>query len=574
MKTRTEQVVALAEQLRAARFGVRGEIKRRACAQMGISLATLHRLLAAHTTQAERKTRADAGRVCLCREDARKVASLVMSGVRQNGKRIMTVERAWHTLHRTGEVADVVDAQTGEILSPSRSTLVRALEHYGLHPRQLMRPAAHTQLRSLHPNHCWQIDASVCVLFYLPRGGMCVMDERRYNKNKPHNVAKIAQERVIRYVVTDHYSGAFRVLYTQGSETTADAAEALIRAMEGGVPGLMHGRPALLMADQGSPHKSTAFRTLLDCLGIELQLHAPGNARATGSVERTQNIIETEFESMLHLFPPQDIDDLNRKCERWLRYYHARAIHSRHKRTRTAMWSTIAGSQLVEIDGQLARELLAGEPQERKVSGELTVQFGGAQYDVRQLPGVHVGETLQVAVNPLRGNTLLILDRDADGRRVVFYAPVVERDEVSQYRLDAPVVGEQFARLPSTTADSARAAVEAAGERAARTGDMAAPMFGGRVTADAAFPVETLPVPMPRRGETFLPPVEVLRHTQVYSHFRVAQWLVERGMEITPATHALLAREWPDGVPEEALGELHARLTTAKTLRIVNGGEQ
>ncbi|MBR4736265.1 MAG: DDE-type integrase/transposase/recombinase [Rhodocyclaceae bacterium] len=573
MKSRTEQIVALADELRRAAHGARGEIKRRACAQMGISLATLHRLLRAHTAQPARKTRADKGSVCINRDDARKIAALVMAGVRQNGKQTMTIDRAWRTLTRAGEINEIVDVETGAIITPSRATLVRALEQYGLHPRQLMRPAAHTQLRSLHPNHCWQIDASVCVLFYLPRGGMRVMDERQFNKNKPHNVAKIAQERVIRYVVTDHYSGAFRVLYTQGAETTAAAAEALIRAMEGGVPGLMHGRPTLLMADQGAPHKSAAFRTLLDCLGIELQLHAPGNARATGSVERTQNIVETEFESMLHLFPPHDIDDLNNKCERWLRYYHARAIHSRHKRTRTSMWSSISGEQLVEIDGQLARELLAGEPQERKVSGEYTVRFGGEQYNVKQLPGVHVGETLQVAVNPLRTNTLLILDRGADGRRVVFHAPVVECDAVSQYRLDAPIVGQQFARLPLSVADSARESVAAAAERTT-TGEAPAPMFGGRVSASAVFPVETLPVPLPRRGETFSPAVEVAAPTQVYSHFRAAQWLIARGVALSDAVHTLIDREWPDGVPETDLEELQRRAQTASGLQIVKGGER
>lgn len=574
MKTRTEQIVALADELRRAAHGARGEIKRRACAQMGISLASLHRLLNAHTAQSARKTRADSGTVCINQDDAKKVAALVMAGVRQNGKQTMTIERAWRTLTRAGEINEIVDGETGAIITPSRTTLARALAHYGLHPRQLMRPAAHTELRSLHPNHCWQIDASVCVLFYLPSGGMGVMDERRFNKNKPHNLARIARERVIRYVVTDHYSGAFRVLYTQGAETTASACEALIRAMEGGAPGLMFGRPALLMADQGSAHKSAAFRTLVDCLGIELQLHAPGNARATGSVERTQNIVETEFEALLHLFPPRDIDDLNSKCERWLRYYHARAVHSRHKRTRTAMWSTIAGAQLVEIDGQLARALVAGEPLRRKVSGSLTVSFGGDDYDVRQLPNVCVGETLQVAVNPLAPDTLLILDRGADGRRVLFLAPKVARDEQSQFRVSAPIVGQQFARVPHLPADGAREAVREAAERAPATGEVAAPMFGGRVSAQAAFPVEHLPVPLPRHGQMHSPAVDVMRHTQRYSHFRAAQWLLERGVEITPAVHALIAAEWPQGVPENELETLKSRAQTAGGLKVVQGGNR
>lgn len=53
----------------------------------------------------------------------------------------------------------------------------------------------------------------MCVLYYLDRGGLAVMDKKEFYKNKPQNVKRIANERVLRYLVTDHYSGAFYLHY-------------------------------------------------------------------------------------------------------------------------------------------------------------------------------------------------------------------------------------------------------------------------------------------------------------------------------------------------------------------------
>ena len=45
--------------------------------------------------------------------------------------------------------------------------VARALRGYGLHPEQLRRLPAAQQQSTPHPNHTWQMDASVCTLFYL-----------------------------------------------------------------------------------------------------------------------------------------------------------------------------------------------------------------------------------------------------------------------------------------------------------------------------------------------------------------------------------------------------------------------
>ncbi|MCH3857668.1 hypothetical protein LZB78_09785, partial [Campylobacter jejuni] len=62
-----------------------------------------------------------------------------------------------------------INPATGEVSPLSISTIRKALRNYRLHPEQMLAPAPAMSLRSLHPNHVWQIDASRCVLFYLPR---------------------------------------------------------------------------------------------------------------------------------------------------------------------------------------------------------------------------------------------------------------------------------------------------------------------------------------------------------------------------------------------------------------------
>ncbi|MFO6204436.1 integrase, partial [Pseudomonas aeruginosa] len=94
--------------------------------------------------------------------------------------------------------ADVIDEDTGEIRPLSISAISRALYSFGVHPQQLLQPAPVSELRSRHPNHVWQIDASLCVLYYLKPGadehgnGLRVMEHDQFYKNKPKNVARIA----------------------------------------------------------------------------------------------------------------------------------------------------------------------------------------------------------------------------------------------------------------------------------------------------------------------------------------------------------------------------------------------
>src|SRR5690606_12990826 len=149
-----------------------------------------------------------------------------------------------------------VDLDTGEFTPLCTESIGRALRRYGVHPDQLSQPTPKSHLRSEHPNHVWQIDPSLCVLYYLPtQAGEClqVMDEAKFYKNKPANFRRIEKERVWRYVITDHTSGVIYVQYVLGAESGRNLVDAFIgAAQKRGPADPFHGIPRAVMVDPGS----------------------------------------------------------------------------------------------------------------------------------------------------------------------------------------------------------------------------------------------------------------------------------------------------------------------------------
>ena len=156
------------------------------------------------------------------------IAAVLLEHMRKNGKMLKSVEAAVEVLRANNMIEALrINAATGEVSPLSISTIRKALRNYRLHPEQLLAPAPAMSLRSLHPNHVWQIDASRCVLFYLPRAskgdsGLRIMDHTDFYKNKPANVIKVINESLWRYVVTDHTSGWNYSTYVTGGENATN----------------------------------------------------------------------------------------------------------------------------------------------------------------------------------------------------------------------------------------------------------------------------------------------------------------------------------------------------------------
>lgn len=441
----------VASKLTNAGFGEKGAIVKTACEHLNISKAQLYRDLETVGFKTERKQRSDKGKSIVSAEVAEQVGGMVHVATRANGKQTLPITTALGILKASGKAPNV-----------SPATIARVMKNNMCHPKQLATPSAHTQQKSLHPNHVWQVDASICVLFYLPRGGMQVMDEKKFYKNKPSNVKKIENDRVIRYVITDHFSGSVYVEYVYGSESAENLTEIFLNCIQKrSLQEPMHGVPFILYTDKGCANTSGLFKNLLERLDVKFIAHATGNSQAKGQVENAQNLVETQFEGRLRFLKIDSIEHLNQTAEQWRKMWNETQVHSRTKRSRNAVWQTIAQNQLrIAPPLELCQELLSTSPVERTVAANLTVSYaikgyGSNVYDVRHIDGVYPKAKLKVVVNPYRAPSIDIITVDEHGNDVVYTCDPVQVDWVG-FRPDAAIIGEETKSMPQSAIDENR----------------------------------------------------------------------------------------------------------------------
>ena len=581
-------VSRLAQVLQAAQAAPRGgkqAIYAAACAELGMSTATLHRHLGKITVKPERKKRSDAGDVSLTRDEAVAISAVLMTSHRKTNKRLMSIGQAVEVMRANGEVrAERTDPATGELVPLSDSAIARALRHYNLHPDQLNRPTPAVELKSLHPNHVWQVDASLCVLYYLnarteSESGLQVMDRDKFYKNKPANLKRIEADRVWSYEITCHHSSTIYLQYVMGAESGTNLAECFINATQKREGDPFHGVPFVLMMDMGSANTSGLFTNLARRLQVKTIPHAPGNARATGQVEKSRDLIERSFESGLRLRPVRDLAELNAQAHRWARWFNATKVHSRHGKTRYDAWMTITAEQLrVAPPVEVCQALLTETPETRKVTDFLTVSYKGREFDGRGVPNVMVGEKLHITLTPWVLDAAMVVDTDADGNEVLHSIPLVARDDAG-FRVDGNVIGEDWKRPADTQLEANRKEVDrfaydatTDAEAEAKRKAKAVP-FGGRIDPGKVIDQAPERTFLPRRGTDLQTTVSTHKApARLLSPFEAAAELVRLGVTMTRETSAQVRAWYPEGVPEDQLQDLQARLTVRSGLRVVAGG--
>jgi fructose-1,6-bisphosphatase/sedoheptulose 1,7-bisphosphatase-like protein len=87
----TQAVTAVVQRAAAAPHGQKGAIYAAACAELGVSLQTLHAYMKRVAVKPARKQRADAGDVSLPRDEAALISAYLMVSHRKTGKRLMSM---------------------------------------------------------------------------------------------------------------------------------------------------------------------------------------------------------------------------------------------------------------------------------------------------------------------------------------------------------------------------------------------------------------------------------------------------------------------------------------------------
>ncbi|ADX03001.1 integrase catalytic domain-containing protein [Acinetobacter baumannii] len=548
----------VAAKLTAAEFGGKAVIVKSACVYLNLSKPQLYRELAKVGFTTERKQRSDKGKTVVPTEVAEMIGGMVHVATRANGKKTLPITTALEMLVADGKAPKV-----------SAATVGRVMKQQMCHPKQLATPTAHTQQKSLHPNHVWQVDASVCVLFYLPKGGMQVMDEKKFYKNKPANVKKIEKDRVIRYVMTDHFSGSIYVEYVTGSESSENLIDIFLNGIQKrSAQEPLHGVPNILYADKGCANTSGLFKNLLERLDVTFIAHSTGNSRAKGQVENGNNIVETQFEGRLRFMQINNIQELNAQATAWRIYWNETKLHSRTKSTRNAVWQSIRPDQLrIAPPMELCRELISTVPVEKTVKADLTVShsiqgYGSQKYDVRHVEGVYPKAKLMIVVNPYRAPCIDVLTKDQYGNEVIFTCEPLQLDWVG-FSADASVIGEETKAMPQSSIDANRKRImkKAYDAETLEQVDKAIakkkPAYEGQFNPMADVNAVEVPTYIKRAGEQITTPQQQRQVAPVNLIQAAKQIRGLVGDLWTPECMAALKKSFPTGeVPQDVIPEI------------------
>lgn len=541
----------------------RAALIRERAAQVGCPESRVRGQLAAAGWRSGRRRRSDAGTTSVPTESLDLLAAALLTGMRQSGQAPLGIPVARQSLEASGV----------DFAAASNAHLARLLRERGLDLATQRRGAqSHVAMRSEHPNHVHQVDPSLSLLYYLPRGGqrdLAAAPGGAPYKNKPGG-----REKVWRYVLVDHYSGCIHLdYYAVAGETAAVMWDFLCGAWSAHEDprAAFHGVPRLLVWDAGSANTAGPIRSALAALGVETHVHQPGSPRVKGLVESAQWQVERHFEARLRLQPVGSLEELRTAARRWAAAWNADAIPGitsrRHRRTvahvRLEAWQSITPDQLRELPEE-ARDLAVYEPVRRKVAGDLTVTLRHPRtrrrevYRAGGLPGVRVGAVVEMQPLLMEAAGAVRVTYRYQGAEGVETLLPVEFDEVGQ-ALDAPTWGEYRSAPEPEVEREHRRLVELAGP--VRAGQAA---FGGRVRAlDAVGDGDPKVVPLPRRGRPAM--AEAAPAAAVLGTVEAAKWLQRRlGAAWDGAwMFAETRRRWPRGAAEAELEAWAAEMAGA-----------
>lgn len=566
--TEWETLIGARDALLRAGHGKKATVTAATAASLGCSVATLYRKLEAAGLDTGRKRRFDAGLSAMTPKDIERVGGMLFHSRRDNDKQLLTIEDSLDILGASGAI--------GAKLSPGRVGQLLRTHHATADQLAQQRPA--TSLRSLHPNHVWQLDSSTCVLYYMKSGQLASMDRDEFYRNKPENFGRVLNDLCTRYAVSDHTSGAFKMRYFLGGESTQNLVDFWLYCVTKQAVSPMHGVPVLVMLDPGAANKSHQFQALCRRMAVQVIINEVGNARAKGQVEKTHDIIERHFEGRFRFQPREQLtlEAINGAGETWAAAYCATRVMRRHGQPRYSVWMQITPEQLrVPAAIEVLRELVHTEPETRRVDNTMCITYalkglGSRTYDVSLVPDVVVGGKVTVAMNAYRAPAIDVRVIDAEtGEETWQTVEPLERDRFG-FKTDAAVINQHYRTAANTPVDEQRnritqGAYRVQGEglpsiedakKARKRHEQA---YAGIVDAMADVKATPVPAYLPRRGTA----MEIERRTVVaqrLSHIDAAVRLRrELGAAYTPLVFLWLQARFADGVPEDQIDGICAR---------------
>jgi len=499
----------------------------------------------------------DSGRACngnggddhsLTDDQVNEIAAIIRTSRSKKNRMAMDTFTAMLAASHTG----VIDA--GAV---SEGTVRRLMREQKVSKRHQLEPTPHVAMRSLHPNHVHQVDATHCVQYYLQDKGLEIRDPDLEQLYKPEKMRKIKRH-LIRYLLVDHFSGAFYVrYYYSAGENWHDLFDFLFSRAWREKPEFIREKypfahvPRMLIWDAGSAN--SIINRILDRLEVEHRPHLPGNPRVKGAVETMMWIWEQKFESLLRLAPAASLEDLNHKALDMCAYINATMIHTRTGMTRSALWSSIKAEDIRILPPlEVIQSLAHSRPDKRIVEGNLVIRYNGLSYDLRHVPGIARGDRVEVTVNPYRHPDVTIA---YEGRKysasAVQFLPGIQ----GGFRADAAVWGQEYKSQKDTPAMKAGKEMDAEARRDAPEKKTGLPFLGElhRELEPIMF--------IDRSSRASEIPLAADVQARDIPRLKAAKWIREElGDAWRPWMAQTLKEEYGDTVPEMEIAAIMERL--------------
>jgi len=532
----------MALQLREAKPADRKGIIAGYQAMYGGSEATMYRIAKKFGFDPGRKPRADKGIGTLAEEQLEFIAATLYKCGRENKGAFMPIENAMEFAIDNGIML------RGEV---SLATVQRQLRERTLSKQQLNAPTPHTDMRSLHPNHVHLVDVSTCIQYYLDDGGMKIMRQDEFYKNKFENFKKVKTP-LQRYILTDHFSGFMFVhYYLAAGETAENLFDFLCRAWEAkdeqNFP--FRGVPYAMLMDGGSRAKAKSLGMgFWDGLGIDIIPGTPGNSRRQGSVEVSHNIWEEWFETRLRIDPATNLDDLNRKTRGFCIWMNATREHTRTRMTRLSCWLMIKNEQLRELPERPLLHDLMNKPEEERTITNHRISFEGREFNLKHANIPH-GTKVQVIKNIWKWKDGIIT---VSHNNQLYEAQAIEKlpAELGGFNANAAIIGVSYKAQPETAVQKAKKRLDELATGTRTPGKDAMPFAG--MNAFEGFQEKAANiVAIPKRGV----PIQLERTAAPIQRSMLELFKAMRtaGIQVTPAINQALRAEYGDTIEATAM---------------------
>jgi len=418
----------------------------------GYSFEHLYRVAREFGFSSGRKQREDKGISVLAEEQFQFVAAIIKKSARENKGSFMPVENAMEIAIDNGIM------QRGEI---SVGGMQRVLRDRQLDAKRQNAPTPHTEMRSLHPNHVHLVDSSVCIQYYLADGGLKIMREDEFYKNKFQNFQKV-KEPLQRYVLADHFSGfIFVKYYIAAGETAENLFDFLVCAWEakGDARFPFQGAPFKMLMDGGCHAKARAMGAgFWDGLDIEIIPGKTGNSRRQGAVEVHHNIWEKWFETRLRFDPATTLDDLNLKARDFCIWFNATREHTRTQMTRLSCWMLIQTAQLRELPERAVLQDLMNKPEVTRTVSNHMISYDSKSFNLK-FANIPHGTQVKVIKNIWKWKDSIIT---VSHENALYDVQSVEKlpAELGGFSAHAAIIGEEYKAQPETATQKGMKLVE------------------------------------------------------------------------------------------------------------------